>query len=315
MKMAMIADMIGNFAGKDVGAMKTMMPLAENARKLRLQNEQRTAAQNMLGGGGSSGGAGGSEWMTPQQKAVYASIARTNPVEAMKLLSTWRTQYDSAGVAAAKNVSSQESVYRGEFQKLTKDFRDMQGSFGRIIQSAEPGPGGDRGAGDLALVYNYMKMLDPGSTVMQGEFKSAADAAGMSERIIAAMERLDTGNVLSDKMRKDFVDRSYKMYGEAARGFDRTSKEYTDLTERNQGNSANVVTSSRRYKDDWFNPWFQGLGGNPADSEDEPGFLDSLFGGKPLPPPAVKPKNNPPSKLNSRYKQMMKDGLLNRTGK
>ena len=56
MQMAMIADMIGNFAGKDVGAMKTMMPLAENARKLRLQNEQRTAAQNMLGGGGSSGG-------------------------------------------------------------------------------------------------------------------------------------------------------------------------------------------------------------------------------------------------------------------
>jgi hypothetical protein len=50
MKMAMIADMVGNLAGRDVGAMKTMMPLAENARKLRLQNEQREAISNALSG-------------------------------------------------------------------------------------------------------------------------------------------------------------------------------------------------------------------------------------------------------------------------
>lgn len=47
MQMAMIADMIGNFAGKDVGAMKTMMPLAENARKLRLQGVEAQQLQQM----------------------------------------------------------------------------------------------------------------------------------------------------------------------------------------------------------------------------------------------------------------------------
>jgi hypothetical protein len=161
-----------------------------------------------------------------------------------------------------------------------------------------------------------MKMLDPGSVVREGEFATAAKAAGLGETMIAAMKKVDNGDILTASMRQDFVDRSWKLYSEAARGFDTTSSEYVDLSKMYQGvDPSKVVTSDRRYKDDWFKPWFQGLGGNPADSEDEPGFLDSLFGGKPLPPPAVKPKNNPPSKLNSRYKQMMKDGLLNRTGK
>ena len=118
LKMAMFADIIGNLAGKDVGATKGMLALAENARKLRLQNEQRTAAQNMLGGGVS--GAGGSEWMTPQQKAAIASIARTNPTEAMKMMATMKMQYDSAGVALNKNLFSQESGLRGEFQNLCR---------------------------------------------------------------------------------------------------------------------------------------------------------------------------------------------------
>tara|TARA_R110000868_G_scaffold364779_1_gene627654 strand:- start:1877 stop:2980 length:1104 start_codon:yes stop_codon:yes gene_type:complete len=265
MQMAMIADMIGNFAGKDVGAMKTMMPLAENARKLRLQNEQRTAAQNMLSGGGSSGGAGGSEWMTPQQKAAIASIARTNPTEAMKMMSTMKMQYDSAGVALNKNLFSQESGLRGEFQKLTKDFRGVQESFGRVVQSAEPGPSGHHAAGDLALVFNYMKMLDPGSVVREGEFATAAKAAGLGETMIAAMKKVDNGDILTASMRQDFVDRSWKLYSEAARGFDTTSGEYVDLSKMYQGvDPSKVVTSDRRYKDDWFKPWFQGLGGSPV---------------------------------------------------
>ena len=258
LQMAMLADMVGNFAGKDVGAMKSIMPLVENARQLRLQNEQRTAAQNMLGGGAS--GSGGSEWLTPQQKALYTSMARTNPVDAMKLLSTWRTQYDSARATAGKSLFTQEGALRGEFQKLTGDFRDIQDAFGRVIQSAEPGPTGHHAAGDLALVFNYMKMLDPGSVVREGEFATAAKAAGLGESIIAAMNKVDSGDILSPGMRQDFVDRSWKLYGEAAGGFENTSKEYTGLSKLYSGvDPSKVVTSERRYKDDWFNPWFKSL--------------------------------------------------------
>ncbi len=50
LQMAMLADIVGNVMGKDVNAMQTAMPLVENARKLRLQNEQRTAISNALSG-------------------------------------------------------------------------------------------------------------------------------------------------------------------------------------------------------------------------------------------------------------------------
>lgn len=277
LQMAMMADIVGNVMGKDVNALQTAMPLVENARKLRLQNEQRTAAQNMLGGGGSE--AGGSEWMTPQQKAAIAAIARTNPTEAMKLMATMKMQYDTAGVALNRNLFSQESGLRGEFQKLTKDFRGIQESFGRVVQSAEPGPKGHHAAGDLALVFNYMKMLDPGSVVREGEFATAAKAAGLGETIIAAMQKVDNGDILTASMRQDFVDRSWKLYSEAARGFEITSGEYVKLSNRHQGvDPSKVVTSDRRYKDDWFNPWFQGLGGNPVvgDGTSEPSIIKQL---------------------------------------
>ena len=50
LQMAMLADIAGNVMGKDVNAMKTVMPYVENARKLRLQNEQRDAISNALSG-------------------------------------------------------------------------------------------------------------------------------------------------------------------------------------------------------------------------------------------------------------------------
>jgi hypothetical protein len=83
--------------------------------------------------------------------------------------------------------------------------------------------------------------------------------------MIAAMKKVDNGDILTASMRQDFVDRSWKLYSEAARGFESTSGEYVDLSKMYQGvDPSKVVTSDRRYKDDWFKPWFQGLGGNPV---------------------------------------------------
>jgi hypothetical protein len=48
--MAMLADIVGNVMGKDVNAMQTAMPLVENARKLRLQQQQRDSISNALSG-------------------------------------------------------------------------------------------------------------------------------------------------------------------------------------------------------------------------------------------------------------------------
>jgi hypothetical protein len=50
LQMAMLADIAGNVMGKDVGAMKTVLPYVENARKLRLQQEENAAFNKMVEG-------------------------------------------------------------------------------------------------------------------------------------------------------------------------------------------------------------------------------------------------------------------------
>ena len=57
-----------------------------------------------------------------------------------------------------------------------------------------------------------MKALDPGSVVRESEFATAAKAGSYGERIKAQVERVTSGKLLSDDMRKDFVDRAGKLF-------------------------------------------------------------------------------------------------------
>ena len=70
---------------------------------------------------------------------------------------TYEVLYESGPNAEAISTA------RREFSGLpaVKSFAEQASAYGRVVASAEdPSP-----AGDLALIFNYMKVLDPGSTV------------------------------------------------------------------------------------------------------------------------------------------------------
>lgn len=60
-------------------------------------------------------------------------------------------------------------------------------------------------AGDLSLIFSYMKMLDPNSTVREGEFANAQNAAGVPTQIVQTYERIRSGQRLSPEQRDDFM--------------------------------------------------------------------------------------------------------------
>ena len=68
---------------------------------------------------------------------------------------------------------NQAAKLRGEFTDINKIFRDARDSFGKIQQSAI----NPTAAGDFSMIYNYVKMLDPG-VVKEGssEQRSCADS-------------------------------------------------------------------------------------------------------------------------------------------
>ena len=112
---------------------------------------------------------------------------------------------DKAKTKAAAGKGFKNSMdLRKEFTAQSADFQKVRDAYTRVVGSTEnPSP-----AGDLSLIFNYMKMLDPGSVVRESEFATAAAAGSYGERIKAATQKVVSGERLSPKMRADFVDKS-----------------------------------------------------------------------------------------------------------
>ena len=106
-----------------------------------------------------------------------------------------------------KTRLEREKGLRGEFTKAAKVFIDVRDSFTRVNVSAKD----PSAAGDLALIFNYMKMLDPASVVRESEFATAAATGAWGERLQAAAGKMLRGERLSTEMRRDFLDRATKL--------------------------------------------------------------------------------------------------------
>ena len=145
LKMAMLVDIIGKLGGRDVGAMKTMMPLAENARKLRLQNEQRDAISNALSG--------------------------ANP--AMQTLGKYYPQAFAQGMASNMNRDSFRPATQAEIDSLGLTLKQ-----GQLLQVNTRTGQYDIKGGSGMSINNFPK--NQLSDVFGGQIKTAMDAGAES---------------------------------------------------------------------------------------------------------------------------------------
>jgi hypothetical protein len=107
-------------------------------------------------------------------------------------------------IAGTGKAYAREKDLRATFTTEMKPFTDLAQAF-RKVEAAALNPSA---AGDISLVYGYMKILDPGSTVMQGEQATAANAGGVSDRVRAMYNKALTGETLADNVRQDFYAQS-----------------------------------------------------------------------------------------------------------
>lgn len=135
--------------------------------------------------------------------------------------------------------NSSEAEMRKEFTGLNKDYQTQYGAYQRIQASAKD----PSAAGDLAMIFNYMKLLDPGSTVREGEFATAQNAAGLPERIRAMYNKTINGERLTEGTRKDFIDRSEMLYGAAKKGYTNLKKTYEGIAKRSGLNPENITVN------------------------------------------------------------------------
>lgn len=85
---------------------------------------------------------------------------------------------------------------RAEFNKLTSDSREIEDAVINIRNTP------DSGAGDISLITAFMKMIDPGSTVREGEFATAKNAGGVPDKFKNFWNQLVRGDKLGPAARK-----------------------------------------------------------------------------------------------------------------
>jgi len=139
---------------------------------------------------------------------------------------------EAAGIIPADKKPDYEEKLRKEYNTQSGTFRSVKDAYSRVLGSE------DTPAGDIALIFNYMKMLDPGSVVREGEFATAQNAGGIPDRIWNAYNRALRGDRLNPNQRKMFTNQAKTLYGQAEKservirdGISRIAKTYGLNTE------------------------------------------------------------------------------------
>jgi hypothetical protein len=99
----------------------------------------------------------------------------------------------------------------------------------RIVRAASQNPDA---AGDLSLIFAYMRVLDPTSVVREREFANAQNATGVPERIRNLYNNVLKGERLNDVQRKQFVDRSTEIAKQSDISLQRQVRRYTNIANK-----------------------------------------------------------------------------------
>jgi hypothetical protein len=159
--------------------------------------------------------------------AAVLSALNTGAITAKDAISTYLSQTLTDPKTQSqmfKRVMDARKEFSGRAE--AKGFSEVSFAYGRIASAIQGGP---TAAGDLSLIFNFMKMLDPGSVVRESEFSAAASAGSYGERIKALVGSIEEGTLLSAAQRADFVARATGLYNSAQSQYDKVANQYRDF--------------------------------------------------------------------------------------
>ncbi len=141
-----------------------------------------------------------------KKKAAETGLTQAQTNQAIVTTKKLNAEIQQAAIDAATGDPAKkfdfETKLRKEYTSQIGPVVDTQQAYQRVKASQ------DNAVGDLSLIFGYMKMLDPGSVVREGEFATAQNAAGVPERVLNAYNRALTGERLGVNQRKQFISQA-----------------------------------------------------------------------------------------------------------
>lgn len=156
-----------------------------------------------------------------------------------------RKEFEGLGIEGKLTGDDKVRVSTGlrkEFDALSSDFRKIRDSFSRI-NAAVSDPSA---AGDLAIIFNFMKILDPGSVVRESEFATAENAAGVPDKVRNLWNKALTGERITFN-RGDFVSTAKRLFESQETIQGRLVDRYSTLATRFGVDSQDVVTETGEF--------------------------------------------------------------------
>jgi hypothetical protein len=161
------------------------------------------------------------EATTPTPKDLQQAFTKKNLENQLTRAQIEEVQNKPA-VARAKSADD----LRNEWSKdpITKATKVGKVAIDKIVsaEQAKPSP-----AGDHSLIFNYMKTVDPGSTVREGEFAAVEQAGGLIDRAtVQLFNKTLEGTLLTPKQRADFINRSKLLWQQQVQNQQLLNNEY-----------------------------------------------------------------------------------------
>lgn len=154
------------------------------------------------------------------------------------------------GVREQDPTFGREKDLRQEYElnPNVKSYQIVRDNYERIRQGAQQ----TSGAGDLAIIFGYMKMLDPTSVVREGEQASASNAAGVPAAIRNSYNSIMSGDKLSPEARQQLLSAAEQVYGQSAQNLGDLNTRYSGIAQNWQLDPGRIVQMPEKY--DPLNP-------------------------------------------------------------
>jgi hypothetical protein len=133
---------------------------------------------------------------------------------------------------------------RGQFMKLSEKNLVSLNAFDNINVLSQDATG----AGDIGMIFSFMKLLDPGSRVTEGEVALAGQVGGEAGQLMNLYNRLVKGERLTSIARQDMLFQSAQIARNVIGKQQSNELEFRDIATRDKMDPRNVVLFSEQVR-------------------------------------------------------------------
>jgi hypothetical protein len=220
----------------EAGTQQSSQQLQQPQQEQQAEQQDKVGPLGMLKGLLQTFASGAGQDSRANEANIRLAQAQSAELEARPELALKKLKAEETklGTLTANNIFT-------KFEPVVNNFQGIIDSFSRVEASiSDPSA-----AGDLALIFNFMKILDPNSVVRESEFATAQNSASVPERIRALYNNVLEGERLSPKTRNDVSGRAKKLFESKERQFDKQRSDFQKIAVRNRIDPEDVLRDPR----------------------------------------------------------------------